>query len=154
MEKAAASTEVLSHLHDSVHKCSTLTFFTTLTRTWQKIFCCVISEMGTKPSGGHISVTESRLHYFVIVHMGLSLCLFLVSFLETVTPTNNLHLFGENEAFIAAGVQRHDVSVHTLQTRWESKVDCVLYPVNICKHHGEYLTPTKYFPLSQTDRKP
>lgn len=115
MEKAAASTEVLSHLHDSVHKCSTLTFFTTLTRTWQKIFCCVKSEMGTKPSGGHISVTESQLHYFGIVHSGLGY-LFLVSFLETITPTNNLHLFGKKEAFIAAGVRRHDVSVHTDST--------------------------------------
>lgn len=52
MEKAAASTGVLSHLHDSVHKWSTLTFFSTLTRTWQKIFYCVKSELGTKPSGG------------------------------------------------------------------------------------------------------
>lgn len=58
MEKAAASTEVLSHLHDSVHKGSTLTFFTTLTPTWQKIFCCAKSEMGTRPSWGHTSVTE------------------------------------------------------------------------------------------------
>lgn len=110
MEKAAASTEVLSHLHDSVHKCSTLTFFTTLTQTRQKIFCCVKSEMGTKPSGDHICVTESQLHYFVIVHSGLSL------FLETITATNHLHLFGKKEAFIAAGVQRHDVSVHTDST--------------------------------------
>lgn len=103
MEKAAASTEVLSHLHDSVHKWSTLTFFTTLTRTWQKIFYCVKSELGTKPSGGHISVTESRLRYLRIVHSGLSLYLFLVSFIETITPTNNLHLFGMKRGFYSCG---------------------------------------------------
>lgn len=68
--------------------------------------------MGTKPSGDHIGVTESRLHYFVTVHSGLSLSL-SVSFLETITTANNLHLFGKKEAFIASRVQQHDASVHT-----------------------------------------
>lgn len=53
------STEVLSHLCDSDHKCSTLEFFAILTRTWQKIFCCVNSEMGTWPSGDHASAIPS-----------------------------------------------------------------------------------------------
>lgn len=40
-------------------------------------------------------------------------------------------------------------SIHTnLKCQWKSKADCVLCPVNICKHRSIYLTPTKHFPPS------
>lgn len=132
MEKAAASTEVLSHLHDRVHKCSTLTFFTTLTPTWQKIFCCAKSEMGTKPSGGHISVTESRLHYFVIVHSGLSLSLsvfFLFFFRNSHTDKQFAFVWGK-WGFYSCGssatwcVRSH--WLHKLAGRVRSIVCCIL----------------------------
>lgn len=75
-------------------------------------------------------------------------------FLETSTHANNLHLLGKGgfdgcRSWAACG----SPLTAKLESRWESSADCVLYPVNICKHHGIYLTPTKHFPLPQTDRK-
>lgn len=153
------STEVLSHLCDSIHKCSTLAFFAILTRTWQKIFCCVNSEMGPRPSGDHTSVIPatflqnnpkneeknlkceplnscdwSMLHYVTIVHSDFC-------FFETIAHANNLHLLGKKWLW-----KLQELSCMWVSTQRAPHTAC-------CKHHGIYLTPIKHSPLPQTDRK-
>lgn len=165
------STEVLSHLRGSVHKCSTLAFFTTLTRTWQKIFCCVNSELGTRPSGEHTSVIPATFlqnnpknkekiqmwtsEQLQLIHAPLCHNCTL-RFLFFFFFWNNHTCKQSALAWKKWLWKLQEFSCMWISTHSPTGVSRKEFPrlrAVSCKHHGIYLTSTKHFPLPQTYRK-
>lgn len=128
MEKAAASTGCY-HTYMTVFTNGAHSHSSAPSREHGKRFSTVWNQNWVQsPLGAHISVTESRLHYLRIVHSGLSLYLFLVSFLETITPANNLHLFGMKRGFYSCGSS----ATWCVRSHWLYKLTGRVGPIVCC----------------------